>query len=61
MKVTLFTKEYPPYVYGGAGVHVKFLARELAKIMDVDVRAFGDDLPDLCSNCIDEITIMRDQ
>lgn len=42
MKVTLFTREYPPYVYGGAGVHVKFLAKELAKIMDVDVRAFGD-------------------
>jgi starch synthase len=42
MKVTLFTREYPPYIYGGAGVHVKFLAKELAKIMDVDVRAFGD-------------------
>ncbi|MDX9722432.1 MAG: glycogen synthase [Myxococcota bacterium] len=42
MKVTIVTKEYPPYVYGGAGVHVKFLARELAKLMDVEVRAFGD-------------------
>jgi len=42
MKVTLFTREYPPNIYGGAGVHVKFLARELARIMDVDVRAFGD-------------------
>src|SRR5665213_609690 len=41
MKVTLFTREYPPHVYGGAGVHVKFLAKELAKIMDVDVRCFG--------------------
>jgi starch synthase len=42
MKVTLFTKEYPPHVYGGAGVHVKFLAKELARIMDVDVRCFGE-------------------
>ncbi len=42
MKVTLFTREYPPHVYGGAGVHVKFLARELAAIMDVDVRCFGE-------------------
>jgi starch synthase len=42
MKVTQFTKEYPPHVYGGAGVHVKFLAKELSKIMDVDVRCFGE-------------------
>jgi glycogen synthase len=42
MKVTLFTREYPPHIYGGAGVHVKFLARELAAIMDVDVRCFGE-------------------
>jgi glycogen synthase len=42
MKVTLFTREYPPHVYGGAGVHVKFLAKELARIMDVDVRCFGE-------------------
>ncbi|PKN00964.1 MAG: glycogen synthase [Elusimicrobia bacterium HGW-Elusimicrobia-1] len=42
MKVTFITKEYPPYVYGGAGVHVKYLAQELSKIMDVEVRAFGD-------------------
>jgi glycogen synthase len=42
MKVTLFTREYPPNIYGGAGVHVKFLAKELAEIMDVDVRCFGD-------------------
>jgi alpha-maltose-1-phosphate synthase len=42
MKVTLISKEYPPHIYGGAGVHVKFLAKELAKIMDVDVRCFGE-------------------
>jgi len=42
MKATIITKEYPPHVYGGAGVHVKFLTRELAKNIDVEVRCFGD-------------------
>ena len=42
MKVTLFTREYPPFVYGGAGIHVKFLSKELQKLMEVDVRSFGD-------------------
>ena len=42
MKVLLFTREYPPYVYGGAGVHVEYLSGELAKLMDVEVRCFGD-------------------
>lgn len=42
MKVLFFTREFPPYVYGGAGVHVEYLAAELAKIMTVEVRSFGD-------------------
>jgi glycogen synthase len=42
MKVLLLTNEYPPHVYGGAGVHVEFLSRELAKLMDVEVRCFGE-------------------
>lgn len=42
MKSLLLTNEFPPYTYGGAGVHVDYLSRELAKIMDVDVRCFGD-------------------
>jgi len=42
MKALFFTREFPPYVYGGAGVHVEYLAAELAKLMDVDVRCFGD-------------------
>ena len=41
-KVALFTNEYPPNVYGGAGVHVEYLSRELAKIVPVEVRCFGD-------------------
>ena len=42
MKVLLLTNEYPPNVYGGAGVHVDYLSRELAKQMPVEVRSFGE-------------------
>jgi len=45
MKITLMTREYPPEVYGGAGVHVEYLARELGSMAEVDVRCFGDDRP----------------
>lgn len=41
MKALLLTNEYPPNVYGGAGVHVDYLSRELAKLMEVEVRCFG--------------------
>ncbi len=42
MKVCFLTNEYPPHIYGGAGVHVDYLSRELARTIDVDVRCFGD-------------------
>ena len=42
MKVLLLTNEYPPHTYGGAGVHVDYLSRELAKLMPVEVRCFGE-------------------
>jgi glycogen synthase len=42
MKALLLTNEYPPYVYGGAGVHVEYLTRELARLIEVEVRCFGD-------------------
>jgi alpha-maltose-1-phosphate synthase len=42
VKVLLLTNEYPPHNYGGAGVHVEYLSRELARLMDVEVRCFGD-------------------
>ncbi len=41
MRVGLMTREYPPYVYGGAGVHVEYLSRELARSIQVDVHAWG--------------------
>jgi starch synthase len=43
MRVAVLSREYPPEVYGGAGVHVEFLVRELRKIVDVDVHCFGAD------------------
>jgi glycogen synthase len=42
VKVLFLTNEYPPHIYGGAGVHVDYLSRELAKMMPVEVRCFGD-------------------
>ncbi len=42
MKVLFLTNEYPPCVYGGAGVHVAYLSRELSRTMSVEVRCFGD-------------------
>jgi starch synthase len=50
MKVSLFTNEYPPNIYGGAGVHVDYLSRFLAKYITVEVRTFGsqrEQLPNL--------------
>src|ERR671914_1825441 len=41
MQVLILTNEYPPEIYGGAGVHVEYLTHELAKLVDVDVRTFG--------------------
>ncbi|MCM2417423.1 glycogen synthase [Streptomyces sp. RKAG293] len=53
MKVGLLTREYPPDVYGGAGVHAEFLARELRGLVDLTVHSWsvddpgsGDDGPD---------------
>jgi len=42
VKALILTNEYPPHIYGGAGVHVEFLSRELARLMEVEVRAFGE-------------------
>jgi starch synthase len=42
LRVGLATKEWPPDVYGGAGVHVEFLARELDDLVDLTVAAFAD-------------------
>ena len=45
LSVALLTREYPPEVYGGAGVHVEYLSRELAKLVDVTVHCWGAPRP----------------
>ena len=49
MRAALLTREYPPEVYGGAGVHVEFLTARLRSLIDVDVHCFGAerDQPDV--------------
>ncbi len=46
VRVGLLTREYPPEVYGGAGVHVGFLVPRLRELIDVDVHCFGGPRPD---------------
>jgi starch synthase len=42
VRVALLTREFPPEVYGGAGVHIEYLSRELAHLVDVSVYCFGE-------------------
>lgn len=42
MRIGVLTREYPPEVYGGAGVHVGSLVPQLRRLVDVDVHCFGD-------------------
>jgi glycogen synthase len=42
MNVVYMTREYPPYVYGGAGVHLEYLSREMARLATVEVKCYGD-------------------
>jgi alpha-maltose-1-phosphate synthase len=46
MRVSLLTREYPPEVYGGAGVHVEYLGRELGRLVDLTVHCWGEDRAD---------------
>src|SRR3954470_10228615 len=41
MKSLFLTNEFPPTIYGGAGVHVDYLSKELAKLMEVEARCYG--------------------
>lgn len=45
MKVLYLTNEYPPHVYGGAGVHIEYLSKEMAELAEVEVRCYGDQQP----------------
>jgi starch synthase len=46
VRIAMLTREWPPDVYGGAGVHVEHLAAQLRRKVDVDVHCFGDPRPD---------------
>ena len=41
MRIGVLTREWPPEVYGGAGVHVEYLVRELRRLAQVEVHSFG--------------------
>ena len=43
MRVALLTREYPPFIYGGAGVHVEHLVESLRDLVEVDVHAMGEE------------------
>jgi starch synthase len=45
VRVAVLTREFPPEVYGGAGVHVEYLTRELGRLADVTVHCWGADRP----------------
>jgi starch synthase len=42
MRALILTNEYPPTIYGGAGVHVAELTRHLRNLIELDIRTFGD-------------------
>ena len=46
MRIAILTNEYPPHIYGGAGVHVEYLTRELSRVEDgnhsLEILCFGD-------------------
>src|SRR5262245_5362815 len=46
LRAAIVSREYPPDVYGGAGVHVEYLSRELRKLVDLSVHCFGDERPE---------------
>jgi alpha-maltose-1-phosphate synthase len=48
----VLTREYPPDVYGGAGVHVDFLVRELRRLIEVDVHCFGGPREDAIAHAV---------
>jgi alpha-maltose-1-phosphate synthase len=42
MQIAILTREFPPDIYGGAGVHVDYLVRDLRTLIDVDVHCWGE-------------------
>ena len=57
MRLAILTREYPPDVYGGAGVHVDFLVRELRRLVDVDVQCMGGPREDATAHSEDDLRL----
>lgn len=53
MRIGVLTREWPPEVYGGAGVHVEYLVRELRRLAEVDVHSFGGTSLDAVAHAAD--------
>ena len=64
MKIAIITNEYPPNIYGGAGVHVEYLTRELAEIDDhkhtVEILCFGDQKEETRNKVVRDIPAARE-
>lgn len=43
MRAAMISREYPPEIYGGAGVHLEFLVPELRRLIELEVHCFGGD------------------
>jgi len=52
VRVGILTKEWPPEIYGGAGVHIEHLAAELRRKIQVDVHCFGEPRPDAVAHAV---------
>jgi starch synthase len=57
MRVALLTREYPPHVYGGAGVHVDYLSRELRPLVDLTVHCLGEPRPDAVAHSEQDVRL----
>ncbi|MGZ4502030.1 MAG: glycogen synthase [Nocardioidaceae bacterium] len=57
MRAAILTREFPPDVYGGAGVHVDFLVRELRRLVDVDVHCMGEPRPGATAHTEKEVRL----
>ena len=52
MRTAILTREWPPDIYGGAGVHVEHLVPELRKLIEVDVHCFGGPRSDATGHAV---------
>jgi alpha-maltose-1-phosphate synthase len=57
MRVLLLTNEYPPHIYGGAGVHIQHLSRELSRLCEVEVLCFGEQASETGSLVVEGIPL----